>query len=38
KGKKPKCALIAVAHKLVGLANTLIAEDRIWDLQAPKRA
>lgn len=29
-GKKPKLALIAVARKLVILANTLIAENRPW--------
>lgn len=38
KGKKPKCALIAVARKLVVLANTLIAQDRIWTAHAPKQA
>jgi transposase len=29
-GKPPKVALIAVARKLVVLANTLIAENRLW--------
>ncbi|QCI65959.1 IS110 family transposase [Phreatobacter stygius] len=38
KGKKPKCALIAVARKLVVLANTLIAQDRTWATHAPKQA
>lgn len=37
-GKPPKAALIAVARKLVVLANTLIAEDRLWQTQAPKHA
>jgi transposase len=37
-GKPPKTALIAVARKLVVLANTLIAEDRLWLPEAPKRA
>lgn len=35
-GKKPKLALVAVARKLVVLANTLIAQDRIWSQNAPK--
>jgi transposase len=35
-GKPPKLALIAVARKLVVLANTLITEDRTWELHAPK--
>jgi transposase len=35
-GKKPKLALIAIARKLVILANTLIAEDRLWTENAPK--
>jgi transposase len=35
-GKPAKVALIAVARKLVVLANTLINEDRIWGHQAPK--
>lgn len=30
KGKKPKCAIIAVARKLAVLANSLIAQDRLW--------
>ncbi len=38
KGKPPKVALIAVARKLVILANTLIGENRIWQSQAPKHA
>ena len=37
-GKAPKVAIIAVARKLVILANTLINEDRTWQLQAPKHA
>jgi transposase len=35
-GKKPKLALVAVARKLVVLANTLLAEDRLWSKNAPK--
>jgi transposase len=38
KGKEPKPALIAVARKLVILANTLIAQDRTWQKKAPKHA
>ncbi len=38
KGKKAKAALIAVARKLVVLANTLIAEDRTWQPSTPKYA
>jgi len=38
KGKPPKVALIAIARKLVILANTLLNEDRTWQLHAPKRA
>jgi transposase len=37
-GKPAKAALIAVARKLVVLANTLISHDRIWQTQAPKCA
>jgi transposase len=37
-GKAPKAALIAVARKLVLLANTLIAQDRPWQPIAPKNA
>ena len=37
-GKAPKAALIAVARKLVILANTLIAQDRPWQPIAPKHA
>ena len=37
-GKPAKVALIAVARKLVVLANTLVSEDRTWQLPAPKRA
>jgi transposase len=35
-GKPAKLALIAVARKLVVLANTLIAQDRTWLPNAPK--
>jgi transposase len=35
-GKEPKEALVAVARKLVILANTLISENRIWQLNAPQ--
>ena len=37
-GKAPKAALIAVARKLVVLANTLVAENRNWQAQAPQHA
>jgi transposase len=37
-GKAPKVALIAVARKLVILANTLVAQDRTWLPHAPNRA
>ena len=37
-GKPPKAALIAVARKLVVLANTLISEDRTWELRPQKYA
>jgi len=37
-GKPVKVAIIAVARKLVVLANTLISQDRTWELHAPKHA
>lgn len=37
-GKPTKVALIAVARKLVILANTLISHDRTWQPHAPKHA
>jgi transposase len=37
-GKQPKSALIAVARKLLVLANLLIAQDRTWQPLAPKNA
>lgn len=37
-GKPPKLAIIAIARKLVVLANTLISEDRSWQPRAPKYA
>ncbi|MEW5425279.1 IS110 family transposase [Amorphus sp. 3PC139-8] len=37
-GKNPKVAMTAMARKLVILANTLIAEDRRWQANAPQRA
>jgi transposase len=37
-GKPAKAALIAVARKLVVLANTLINEDRLWQPQSPQYA
>ena len=37
-GKEAKVAFIAVARKLVILANTLIAEDRIWQKIPPQNA
>ena len=36
-GKPFKLAIIAIARKLVILANTLIQNDRIWLLHAPKQ-
>ncbi len=38
KGKPAKVALIAVARKLVLLANTLVAENRTWQQKAPQHA
>ena len=38
KGKEFKAANIAVVRKLVILANTLIGENRTWQIDAPKRA
>jgi transposase len=37
-GKAPKAALIAVARKLLVLANTLITQNRAWQPTAPKPA
>jgi transposase len=37
-GKPPKLAIIAVARKLVVLANTLLTEGRKWLQQQPKHA
>ena len=37
-GKPAKVAIIAVARKLVVLANTLISEDRLWQPNNPKHA
>jgi transposase len=37
-GKQPKAALIAVARKLLVLANILIAQDRSWQPTAPQNA
>jgi transposase len=37
-GKQPKAALIAVARKLLVLANVLIAQDRLWLPTAPQNA
>ena len=37
-GKSAKLALIAIARKLAVLANTLVAENRNWELSAPKHA
>ena len=38
KGKAKKAAIVAVARKLVVLANLLIARDRLWQKVAPKCA
>jgi transposase len=37
-GKPPKVALIALARKLVILANTLVSQNRIWQPHAPEHA
>jgi transposase len=37
-GKPTKVALIALARKLVVLANRLVSENRTWQLDAPKTA
>jgi transposase len=37
-GKPAKVAIIAVARKLAVLANTLISQDRTWELHAPRHA
>jgi len=37
-GKSAKVCLIAVARKLVALANTLISQNRIWQPTAPQNA
>ena len=37
-GKLPKVAIIAIARKLLVLANTLIAENRNWTQNPPSRA
>jgi transposase len=35
-GKQPKAALVAVARKLLVLANTLLAQNRLWQPAAPQ--
>jgi transposase len=37
-GKPKKLALIAVARKLLVLANTLIADNRVWSPQPSNQA
>ena len=37
-GKAKKQALVAVARKLIVLANTLVRADRLWQTEAPKCA
>ena len=37
-GKAKKQALVAVARKLIVLANTLVRDDRLWQAEAPKCA
>ena len=37
-GKAKKLALIAVARKLLLLANALIADNRLWTPQSPNHA
>ncbi len=38
RGKPPKVALLAVMRKLVGLLDTLLREDRLWQPEPPTRA
>jgi len=38
KGKAPKAALIAIARKLAILANILVAQNRLWQPEAPQNA
>lgn len=38
RGKSPKVALTALMRKLVIIANTLIAENRVWQAETPLRA
>ena len=38
RGKPPKVALVAVMRKLVGLLDTLLREDRLWQPEPPTRA
>ena len=35
RGKPPKVALVAVMRKLVGLLDTLLREDRLWQPEPP---
>jgi transposase len=35
KGKRPKVVLVAIMRKLVVLANTLVAQNRLWSPTAP---
>ena len=37
-GKAFKQAIVAVIRKLAILANTLITQDRLWQIEAPKQA
>ena len=38
KGKPHKVALVAIMRRLVGLLDTLLGEDRLWQPQPPTRA
>ena len=37
RGKPHKVALVAVMRKLVGLLDTLLREDRLWQPEPPTR-
>jgi transposase len=37
-GKAKKQALVAVARKLIVLANALLCADRLWQMEPPKCA
>ncbi len=37
RGKPHKVAMVAVMHRLIGLIDTLLREDRMWHTEAPSR-